>query len=187
MKNTFFFCFALVCAIPLAAQPKTQVSVMRPTTNVAVTHPQTQVAVSKPKTLTLVNPRPTTTVRVKHPGEKPLVAAPESASASAPTPASSAKTAAQSGGSYTPSYKQAKDLKAKNTIPQAAALGVGAAGLNMADPDALAKAAAAAKMNMPKAENAQPNLQDVLNKTNMPKGLESALKQRNFATGKMQE
>lgn len=206
MKNLLFsFAAACVCA-PLCAapvtnvtvthpttaapvvRPVTSVTVTRPVTNAPVTHPVTVAPVSRPVTNVAVT-RPVTAVSVTHPvtsvsASRPGASGFTASSPSAGSSASSAKSgASSSSSSYTPTYKQAKDLKAPD-IPKAASLGAGS-GLGMVDGNAAQKDRDAESFEVKKGESTQISIDDVLKKTQMPSDLDSKLKQRNFEAAKM--
>lgn len=201
MKNLLFLLCVCGAGTVLNAAPVTNAPVTRPTTNAAVSRPVTSVSVSHPVTSSAVTRpasnaavtrpttnavvlRPVTNVSVTHPGEKALsVATPGFSGAAKPAPAApSAPPASSSGGSYTPSYKQAKDLKSAQ-IPKAASLGAGG-GLGITDPNAAQKAKEAEEFEVKKAESTQVSIDDVLKKTNIPSDMASKLKQRNFEAAK---
>ncbi len=128
-------------------RPTTATSVSRPTTAVTVNHPSTAASVVRPTTaVPVLRPvtagavsRPTTQVEVKRPGETGVSYVPSAhkelskvepaasaAVAETSSPAAVASTSgSSSGGSYTPSYKQAKDFSASSSG--------GGLGMNAAD------------------------------------------------------
>lgn len=177
MKKLGFLFFGFLAAA-LQAAPTTQVTVTHPTTTAVKNLPRTNVVVSKPTTTAVVT-RPVTTAPVTRP-TTPGVSSSAALKTSSGLAGSSSK-----GGSYTPSYKNAKTLapSAADT-PKAAKLGSGTAGLGMTDPNAAQKAAEAASSTKPKAETSQPSLDDVLKKTKLPGDISSKLKQRNFEAAK---
>lgn len=201
MKRLFFLLFIGSLAAPVCAAPQTQVSVnrprtavsvVRPSTSAPVSHPRTSVSVKRTATVTPVT-RPATNSVVSHPATSVSVAHPvTSVSVSRPVTFSSSaalsavKTGAPGGktaaSSYSPSYKNAKDLKTSkaDSAPKASQLTAGQSGLGIIDPSAAQKAALAAASDKPKAESSQMSIDEVLQKTNLPSNIMGKLKQRNF-------
>ena len=145
MKHLLLISLFAFAVMPVMAHPQT--------TSV-VTHPQTNVvSVVKPRTNAVVT-RPATTVQVQQPmtaggatanfvkgtGEDKVAG-----SAKPATPVPSGKTVAA--GSYTPSYKKAKDLTPKKAEQNMAASG----GLGLKDPAAGQKEADARAFQVQKA------------------------------------
>lgn len=163
----------------VVSRPTTVVPVLRPATTAVVTHPVTTATVS----------HPTTQVAVTHPGERGVSYVPTPAPAPAPTSAPKAEssaskpTSSSSVGSYTPSYKNAKDLKAKD-VPQAADMLKAASGLGMTNSNSAQKEADAKSFKVEKGLSTQVSEEDVLKNTKLPSNLDSILKQRNFEEAK---
>lgn len=187
----------LTAALPLAARPRTEVTVDKPVTSVQVSrpktsssvfHPKTSVAVVKPTTSAPVNQLKTESVS-SHPVTQTAVSRPTtSAQALRPAELVSSKT-----GDKTPSGS-GKQAAPVNSVPssssstsmsgyqppkatdfKAAKLGGGEAGLGNKTDEA-AKDAAAASLNIPKGQEA--SLEEVLknsgniSKSNLTKAIE---------------
>lgn len=190
MKKIFSFAFICLLGVPLFAHPKTQVVVTRPQTtavkhmprtNVVVSRPQTTAQVSHPvtpgsATEAFVNGKPSTDGR-------PSVAAAKPATSAAPTPSKLAAPAP----SYTPSYKQSKDLNVSSGassqatpkgLPPAAMQANSSLGLN--DPNAAQKAADAKSLQFEKVLTEKAAEANV----HVPSDFESKIKQLNFAATK---
>lgn len=164
-------------------RPTTSAVVSRPTTAVPVLRPATTAAVERPVTTATVS-HPTTQVVVTHPGERGLSYVPTPAPAAPKAQPSANKTTSSSSvGSYTPSYKNAKDFKAEET-PKAATLSNATSGLGMTNSDAAQKEADAKSFEVQKAMSTQVTEEDVLKKTKLPTNIDSTLKQRNFEAAK---
>lgn len=205
---TALFMFVLLSAYVQAApvttavvnRPTTTATVSRPTTTATVNRPTTTAVVSRPKTAvsvyqpvtTVVVERPVTTATVSHPTTQAVVSHPGERGVSyVPTPApapkaqssASKKTSSSSVGSYTPSYKNAKDLKATEA-PQAATMVNASSGLGMTNSDSAQKEADAKAFKVEKGMSTQVSEEDVLKKTKLPSNIDSILKQRNFEEAK---
>ncbi len=181
MKKLEFGILLLLISAPLLAAPTTSVSVSHPTTTTSVQpSPRTNQIVSRPTTTGVIS-HPTTSVTVTHPQ---TVATPSKTS-NTTKGSFSAIGSKSAGGSYTPSYKNAKTLTGPQTnTPKASNLGGGSNSLGLgADPNAAAKDAAASA-EKPKAESSQISIDDVLKKTQIPGDLGSKIKQADFAAGK---
>lgn len=164
-------------------RPTTTAVVSRPTTTAAVLHPTTTATVERPVTTTVVS-HPTTQVTVTHPGERGVAYVPTPAPAAPKKTSSAAKTTSSSAaGSYTPAYKNAKDLKAAD-VPKAATVTNAVSGLGMTNSDAAQKEADAKSFKVEKGLSTQVSEEDVLKNTKLPTNLDSKLKQRNFEAAK---
>lgn len=134
------------------SRPKTEVKVFKPITSVQVVHPQTDVAVFHPVTDVVVT-RPVTDPSVLHPGENTARAG--VIGTSSPSAAKGGKTSAPAqtvpSGSSSTSMSGYQPPQAKNF--KAAALGGGNAGLGNKT-DESAKDAAAASFQVPKGDAA---------------------------------
>ena len=169
MKKLIFILSVSMLTVCLWANPQTMGPVSHPTTQATVNVPRTNVIVKKP-TSTATAKQPITMVEVKHPTTIPTLSADSSKGGSI----------GGKGGSYTPSYKNAKTVApTEAATPKAAKLGKGESGLGK-DKNANQKAAEAAASSKPKGEDGQPSIQDVLKKTNLPSNIMGQLKQRNF-------
>ena len=166
-------------------RPTTTVTVTRPTTVAPVTRPTTSAAVTQPVTVVPVS-HPVTTATVTHPTTQVTVFHPT-------TFATSAGESSKAGGSYTPSYKQAKTFNAsaaasaaEKPAPTAAKPTGGPAkpgkagdnGLGLANQDAERDALAAQERK--KAEDSQVSAENVLKNTKLPEGFEGKIKQKAF-------
>ncbi len=210
---TALFMFVLLSAYVQAApvttavvnRPTTMATVSRPTTTATVNRPTTTAVVNRPTTVvpvlrpvtTAVVERPVTTATVSHPTTQAVVSHPGERGVSyVPTPApapaapaakaqssASKPTSSSSVGSYTPSYKNAKDLKATG-VPQAADMLKAASGLGMTNSDSAQKEADAKAFKVEKGMSTQVSEEDVLKKTKLPGNIDSILKQRNFEEAK---
>lgn len=206
MKRIIYFSFLALCVAPACARPVTQSAVTRPTTStgtvsrpvtaVPVLRPTTTAAVTRPTTSTgtINRPvtaatvvRPTTTASVSRPVTtatvtRPTTVVPVFEPAAGPTnpTGKAADKSASSGGSYSPSYKNAKTL---TPTPKAAPAGRGEAGLGL-NTDEAAKDKAAKESEKPKAEDSNASVDDVLKNTKLPPGLEKLLKQKADSSSK---
>ena len=142
---------------------------LHPVTSSATVMPRTDVPVLRPVTNTPVN-RPTTSGSVLRP------VTPGTAVSGVPKANVSLNGVSRSNsstGSYTPSYKNAKNL-ASSQAPAAAKTTQGEKGLGFGDNQAAAKAALAAQ-EQKKAESAEVGSKDVLKSTVLPPEVKKAL------------
>ncbi len=158
MKKFLLLGVLFVSAMPLLATKAVTVQpVQRPTTPGTASAVKTNAVVTKPQTVAPVL-QPVTTATVQRPATLP--------SNTTAFGGTMGKTSA--GGSYTPSYKNAKQLGSSSTS-SAASLGKGEEGLGTKDAQAAAKAALAAQ-EKPKAD--KPDLASVLQAVQAGKGVD---------------